>query len=129
MADFQRQKNKGHNIWHSPIILFLMLVIVLVFIYNMIDIMGKVQETSKRKNLINAQVEDLKNKEEILNQKIEKLNTEEGVEEELREKYQLVKKGEKLVIIVDKNREEKESDEMSPKSKNKISRFFSNLFK
>lgn len=129
MVDFQRHKNNRNNIWHSPIILFLMLVIVFVFTYKMIDIVGKVRETSKRKNLMSNKVEELKIKEELLNKKIEKLSTEEGIEEEIREKYQLVKKGEKLVIIVDKDQQEEIEDERQKENESKISNFFMNIFR
>lgn len=127
MTQFQKQEN-SKNIWHSPIILFLMIVLILVFMYNMIDILEKVRETSKKKEFVTEQVNQLKEREEILNKNIEKLNTEQGIEEEIREKYQLVKKGEKMVVIVDSDDTIKDVN-ISTKPKKSFLIFLKNLFK
>lgn len=126
MSEFQKQKN-DKNIWHSPIILFVMIVIILIFAYNMIDILEKVRETSKKKSFVNQQVNQLKEREEILNKNIEKLNTEQGIEEEIREKYQLVKKGEKMVVIID-SENNIENKYIKDTEKKTFSNFIKNLF-
>src|SRR3989344_9300446 len=113
MSEFQKQ-NQDNNIWHSPIMLFLMLVVVLVFMYNMIDIIEKVRETSKKEKLVSEQFNQLKEKEIFLNNDIERLKTKEGIDEEIIQKYQLVKPGEKMVVIVD-DEKVKESEQIEPK--------------
>lgn len=128
MVNFQKNRNKKNNIWYSPIILFLMLVLIIIFSYNMIDLVEKVRETAKKKDFANEQVDRLKEREKILTEKLGKLETQEGIEEEIREKYQLVKEGERLVIIVDKDEEGLSEDEKS-KNKKGFTGFFKNLFK
>lgn len=128
MKNLQKKSAPQGNIWHSPIILFLMFIVAIVFLYKMIGLVEKVKETSHKKHLVENKVEELKEKEAILNDKIEKLKTEEGVEEEIREKYQLVKSGEKMVIIVDKDSDSDE-DYSHKEEKSKFSTFIKNIFK
>lgn len=101
MSQFNR-KNK-YNFWHSPLALIVLFCILILFIYNVIGLLEKQRETAKKKNLILANIETLRQREDILNKDIEKLKTEEGVEEMIREKYQVVKEGEKMVVIVDES--------------------------
>lgn len=126
MVEFQKDKN-SKNIWYSPITLFVMLVVVLVFIYNMIDIVEKTRETAKKKKFVEEQVDKLKNREAVLENNIVKLNTQEGIEEEIREKYQLVKKGEKMVVIVD-GEENAEDLNVNEVKKNSFKSFWKNMF-
>lgn len=101
MADFNRKNT--YNFWHSPFILFILFCILVVFSYSMIGLIEKERETAKKKELKLAEIESLRNREESINNDIEKLKTEEGVEETIREKYQVVKEGEKMVVIVGKD--------------------------
>lgn len=99
MADFNRKNT--YSFWHSPIVLFILFCVLGFFIYNMIGLIEKERETAKKKELKLAEIETLRAREEIINNDIEKLKTEDGVEETIREKYQVVKEGEKMVVIVD----------------------------
>ena len=56
--------------------------------------------------MILSQIETLRAREKILNDDISKLNTEQGVEETIRDKFQVVKEGEKMVVIVDEEKKE-----------------------
>jgi len=99
MIEFN-SKNK-YNFWHSPLVLFILFCILVLFVYNIIGLIDKERETSNKKELILTQIETLRARENNLNTDIEKLKTEEGVEETIREKFQVVKEGEKMVVIVD----------------------------
>lgn len=99
MAEYQ--KKSKNSLWHSPIMLFVIFLLVLLFMYNMIGIIEKVRETNKKTALVNEQIRELNNREKMLSSDITKLKTEQGVEAALRDKYQLVKSGEKMVVIVD----------------------------
>jgi cell division protein FtsB len=70
----------------------------------MVGLFEKEKETSKKKELILAQIETLRSREKKLSDDIEKLKTEEGVEETIRDKFQVVKEGEKMVVIVDEGK-------------------------
>ncbi len=99
MAEYQ--KKSTNSLWHSPLMLFIIFLLVLLFMYNMIGIVEKVRETNKKTALVNEQIEELNNREKMLSGDINRLKTDEGVEAALRDKYQLVKSGEKMVVIVD----------------------------
>src|SRR6185436_15859260 len=100
MAEFQKKHN-SQNIWHSPLMLFVLLVVVVVFAYNMVGLIEKTHDTAKKREITLNQINDLQARETTLKSDIGKLSTEEGAEEVLREKYQMVKQGEKMVVIVD----------------------------
>lgn len=102
MSNFNRKNT--YNFWHSPFILFILFCILVVFSYSTIGLIEKERETEKKKELKLAEIETLRAREESINKDIEKLKTEEGVEETIREKYQVVKEGEKMVVIVDQDK-------------------------
>ena len=101
MSEFNT-KNK-RSFWHSPIVLLVIFCVIIVFSFNIFRLLEKERETSKKKEQILSQIEDLRSREDILKKDISKLSTEIGIEETIRDKYQVVKEGEKMVIIVDKN--------------------------
>jgi cell division protein FtsB len=69
----------------------------------MIGLIQKERETSKNKISELKKIDELKKRKETLSKDIDKLNTEEGIEESVRDKFQVVKPGEKMVVIVDEN--------------------------
>jgi cell division protein FtsB len=101
MSEFQ-SKNRN-SFWCSPLILFILLCVVLVFIYNMVSVIDKSRDTAKKTELVLDEVESLKGREEVIQSEIDRLETSLGREEAIREKYQLVKEGEKVVVIVDED--------------------------
>jgi len=96
-----KRKNNNYMFWHSPLALVLLLFVLFFFGYKIIDLIKKERETSHKKEVILDQINDLKQRETSLSEDISRINTEEGKEEIIREKYQVAKEGEKMVIIVD----------------------------
>lgn len=115
MKDLQNPQNKK-NIKYSSLVLFSILCVVLVFMYNMIGLVEKSHETKKKKNAIATQIDSLTARETNLQNNIDKLNSTIGTEEAIRDKYQMVKPGEKMVVIVDEN---KDIDTANPEIKTK----------
>lgn len=54
-----------------------------------------------QRNLAQQEVEELRLREMELRSKIEALNTERGLEKEIRERFDVAKEGERVVVIVD----------------------------
>jgi cell division protein FtsB len=106
MSEFKKKQKS--TFWHSPLFLGVLFVILVLFSYNIIDLISKERETSIKRDRELDNIETLRQRETSLSKSIERINTEEGIEEVIREKYQVVKPGEKEVIIVDK--EEKKED-------------------
>lgn len=99
MAQFKKQAE--HTFWHSPLVLGVLFCLVIVFAYNMIGLFEKERETAKKKNLTLEEIDGLHKRQAVLSTEIKKLDTDDGVEDMIRDKYQVVKPGEKVVMIVD----------------------------
>jgi cell division protein FtsB len=99
MSSF-KPKNK-YRFWHHPVFLSFLGLVIVVFSYNVVGLIKKERETAKKKELILNQIDVLKKREAILGEDIDKLKTDMGIEESIREKYQVVKEGEKVVSIVE----------------------------
>ena len=99
MAEFK--KRTTNNFWQSPLMLLVLFCVVVVFSYNMVGLIKKQNETAKKKALILDEIKSLDQRQTDLTKNIEELKTEQGTEKAIRDKYQVVKPGEKLVVIVD----------------------------
>ncbi len=98
-----KRKRNNYKFWHSPTALIVFFLIFILFGYNIIGLIKKENETSHKKELILDQIDSLKKRESSLSSDITKLNTVEGKEEIIRDKYQVAKEGEKMVVIVDED--------------------------
>ncbi len=101
MAEFKKKTNE--NFWHSPLVLAVIFCIVVVFMYNMVGIIEKDRETAKKKDQIVEKTQEMNAREGELKNQIATLETEQGSETAIREKYQVVKEGEKMLVIVDED--------------------------
>lgn len=125
MSEFNN-RNKYH-FWHSPLVLVVMFCLIILFIYNIINLIEKERETTKKKIIAQEQVDNLKYRELSISKEINKLKTEDGIEESIREKYQVVKPGEKIVVIVNEE-EDSESDSVETKKRFIFIDWLKNLF-
>lgn len=100
MRNFQ-DKNKWRRFRESKPILVGLGVILLVFAWSVLGLMGKMQETLKNKNSAEEKISELEVKRKKLSNNINKLETDEGKEESIREKFGWVKEGEGVIVIVD----------------------------
>lgn len=127
MAEFQTKKD-SKRIWHSPLMLFVLLFILLLFMYNMIGLLEKARDTSQKREMVLSQMNSITERQQIEEKNIAKLQTDSGIEETLRDKYHLVKEGEQMVVIVDQDVDKLNNNE-EKSSKLGIVQFFKNLFK
>lgn len=109
MAEWKSKKK--NSFWHSPLALLIVFLILIVFSYNMIGLVSKERETNRNKITEMNKLEDLRAREANLNKEIDRLNTNEGIEESVREKFQVVKPGEKMVVIVEDAKKDEQPDE------------------
>ena len=109
MAQFKK-KNK-YQFWHSPLALGVIFCVLIIFSYNMIGLIKKERETGRNKASELAKIDDLRKREAILRKDIDRLNTDAGIEESVRDKFQVVKPGEKMVVIVDPEESKPGEDE------------------
>ena len=125
MAEFK--KRGKNNFWHSPLVLLVLFCILVIFAYNMIGLIKKERDTADKRALTLTKIDSLNSRVATLSENIDKLNTEEGVEEIIRDKYQVVKPGEKMLVIVD-DKKAQETSEKEGRGKG-FWDFLKNIFK
>ena len=94
-------KKSNYKFWHSPFALIVLFCFLIFSGYKIVDLIKKDVETSSEKESALNKIDNLNKKIDSLSSNISKLNTDEGKEEILREKYPVVKEGEKMVTIVE----------------------------
>ncbi|MBP6883868.1 MAG: septum formation initiator family protein [Candidatus Pacebacteria bacterium] len=125
MRSFQ-DKKKWRKVMESKPVLGFLSIVILVFSWSVVGLIGKMQETSKNKQAVQARMLELTKNKEKLTADISKLQTDEGMEESIREKFGWVKEGEGVIVVVDdKSAQEPQKEEDS----GGIFSFFKNLFK
>jgi len=125
MRNFQRRR-KVINLLRSVPVLAFLFILILFFSYNMLDLVGKMRETAKNKKIVEDKIAELEASKVKLDLDIGKLNSDQGLEESIREKFGLVKEGEKMIVIVD---EKKEIEIPMEANTGGFFSFFRNLFK
>lgn len=124
MKKFQ-EKNKWKNILQSKPFLIILGFIVLGLIWSVFGLFNRMQETAKNRKIEEDKILDLRQRKEKLIFDINNLKTEKGVEENIREKFGLVKEGEEMIVVVEE-KTQTESDQK--KSMNKFLFFLKNIF-
>ena len=99
-----KSKKNTYKFWHSPIALIVLLFILILFGYKMIYLIKKERETAHTKAEILDHLSTLKKKEATLIKDMSRIETVGGKEEIIREKYPMVQTGEKMVTIVDEEK-------------------------
>lgn len=124
MRDFIKKK-RYYKILYSRIILLLLIVLTVIFgkgAWNMYK-----KERIANENLINAEREliNIKEREGFLNVQISTAGTQKGIEKEIRKKFDVVKEGEKVIMIVDKS---EDTENLDTGNKTGFWKWFSNIF-
>ena len=121
-------KKSNYKFWHSPIVLLLLFCLLSFFSYKIIDLRKTEIETMNKKELVLVELDNLKKRQDILTTNIARLETAQGKEEIIRDKYQVAKPQEKMVIIVDKA-PEVEQNQTDSKIDHSFWNFIKKLFK
>lgn len=100
MKDFQKRSG-FRNIMQSKIALFLLGVLIIVFSWSIIQLIGKMQDTNKNKKIAENKISELQKQKEKLMYDITNLNTDKGKEENIRERFGFAKEGEEMIVVVD----------------------------
>lgn len=100
MADFYSQKRVKMFIY-SRWFLLLLGIASLFFLYSAFSTMQKNGETLKNKKQAELQLEELKKEDIILSKDIESLKTNDGLEKVIRNRFNVSKDGEGVILVVD----------------------------
>ena len=100
MLEFQ-EKRKLRRLIYSKITLVLLILLILLILNGVWNIYKKQDITKDNLAKTASSLESLQARENMLSSQIERLKTPAGTEEEIREKYGLVKPGEEVIVVVD----------------------------
>lgn len=100
-------------------------LLMLFFAWGVFGLMNKMSVTIENRRLAENKVAQLKKDKEKLSSDLARLQTESGVEENIRQKFGLVKEGENMIIVVDDQNKPENKEE----GRDGFFSFFSNLFK
>lgn len=100
MLEFH-EKRKLRSILLSLPMLLVLLVIVFGLAYAAWNVYEKERATRGKWQERRVELEGLRAREALLEEEIERLGTKRGVEEEVRKTFDVVKEGERVIVIVD----------------------------
>jgi cell division protein FtsB len=124
MLDFE-EKRIFKKIIYSKISLIFLFILFLFIAKGVYGAYLDKKMTEENRNTALKELNELENRKNNLKLEIERLNTEEGKEQEIRDKFGLVKTGEQMIMIVD----EKEKSNYSYKEDTNLWEKFLGLFK
>jgi len=100
MLEFQ-EKRKIKRFFYSRVVLVCLLILVLLLLKMVWSVYEKQALTKDNLAKTATSFERLQEREKMLSSSIDKLKTDNGIEQEIREKYGLVKPGEEVIVVVD----------------------------
>ena len=95
-------KQKIRRFCYSKVTISILMIIVVTMIPGVYGIYTKVSESSKDRKQAERELVDLEVREKMLLEKVERGNSERGQEEQIREKFNVAKEGELVIVLVDK---------------------------
>jgi len=123
MIEFQGHGKKAKKKLYFKISVFAVLIIAVLLIKPTWNIFQKYLTTRSELEKSKIELKDLKDRESYLKSNLEILESQLGQEREIVRKFDLVKKGEELAIIL-----EPEESEEKPEEKSKLKAFFGKIF-
>jgi cell division protein FtsB len=95
-------KQKIRRFCYSKFTIGILILILIMMIPGVYGIYTKVSESSKDRKAAERELVDLQTREKMLLEKLEIGNSERGQEEQIREKFNVAKEGESVIILVEK---------------------------
>ena len=117
MFDFH-EKRRIKSVLYSKttfVLLVMVAILLLTSVYNRLIV---AQETKTKLEERKEDLEALEMRAEVLRAKVEYLENERGIEEELRNRFDVAKEGERVVIILEDKEEKK--DKKAPTAENSL---------
>lgn len=102
MLEFQAKK-RFRKLFFSKGVIAAMIILVVLLSRATWNVFKKEQASAANTVEAARELAKLQNRQGLLTSEIGRLSTDEGVEEEIRSKYSVIKPGENMLVIVDKN--------------------------
>ncbi len=101
MKEFQ-QRNKAKKRLYSKTVLFLLLVVLVLVSRGVVNVYLKEKESRIEMERVAVQKAELENRYGQIKNRADHLESDAGIEAEIRSKFDVVKEGEGVIVIVDK---------------------------
>ncbi len=125
MREFQ-ERRQIRRFLHSRYAIAILVIICAFLVQAAIGVYGKYEKSKALVQKTERDLEDLKQRQKTISALSDSLNTDQGKEREIRDRFGLIKEGERVIVIVDETSATETSSE--DESINLWQRFL-NLFK
>ncbi len=112
MFDFH-EKRKIRSFLYSKWVVLGILLLSAFFANSVYDRYTVASEMKAKLDVKRAELEELNQRAQALDSKVKYLEGERGIEEELRNRFDVIKEGEQVVILLDERRKEGEETNVS----------------
>ncbi len=126
MAKVERKRSIT-RLAHSPLTYIVLLLLGGLFAFGAVDAYGKSRLAEKKLTSTTAEHEKLDKQKTSLLKDLQNANTPFGEEKALREKFNVIKEGEKIIVIVPPDQEANSSEAMDKETR--MFDFFLKFFK
>lgn len=99
MLEFQR-KRKTQKFIYSYFSIAILIIVIFLLSKSIFGLYSKAQASIDARKQSEHEYKELSARYDYVKGEIERLRTKEGIEEEVREKFSVVKPGEKLIVLV-----------------------------
>ncbi|OGD66710.1 hypothetical protein A2Z61_00510 [Candidatus Campbellbacteria bacterium RIFCSPLOWO2_02_35_12] len=110
------EKRKFKRLLYSKLSLIILALIVIKLSFSVFDMYKKERDTRLKRIEQKNILYEFKKREKDLSDEIKRLSSEKGIEEEIRSKFEVGKKGESVVLIIDNPEEENIKNNIAEKS-------------
>lgn len=110
MREFEKKRKIKSRIY-STFSLIVLLIIAILILRGTVGVYLKHSQSQDKVDELSEQIQDFEKRKIYLEEQISDISSEYGVEKELREKFNIAKDGEEVIIILDDEGNEKEPNE------------------
>ena len=125
MRRIRRRRLRNKMNIRTGILILVLLVIFVILLRATWHLYNIVRDTAQKRTIAEENAIELKERRSELEEKIERAGTQRGIEEEIRDRYAVVKEGEGVIIII--NEEEETFDSKDDEEKGFWSQLFGEL--
>lgn len=96
-----QSKNSLNKILYSKITIIILFAFLVILSYSVFSLYKKRNEALTKTRAAEAELNRVKEKQAQIDSSLDKLSTPEGIEDAIRDKFQVVKNGEELIVVTD----------------------------
>lgn len=122
MREFQ-ERRKVRKILYSKKIIVLLFLVVVFLLFSTIKVYLKSRNAASKRDETRKELAELEQRKAELEKDVNRFQSESGLEEEIRNKFNVQKPGEKVLVIVDKS-----AENVNIESGNELNDFFSKIW-